>query len=117
MADRQSSDAISDQIKLLTQISTHPALRQILSEIQKAPAEQRLATAERIASVDALAAKGVEIPKGLKISTRYFENPNAVVRGDVMMNPKPDLMRAAGGTLCVSVGEIICVSYGWETAQ
>lgn len=115
---KADSGALSEQTKLLSQIATHPVLRRMLSEIEQAPPQDRLATAERLASVEALAGEGVEIPEGLRITTRYFENPDSLVRGDIMMNPKADSFEAAGGgTLCVSVGEIVCVSYGWEALQ
>lgn len=112
------SDLIRKQTEFLSEIATHPALRQILTEIEQEPPENRLATAERIASVEALEAQGVNIPEGLRITTRYFENSDTLVRGDVIINPTAEtFLESARGTLCVSVGEIVCASYGWEALQ
>lgn len=118
MADQDKFDLSSEQIQLLSQIATLPALRNILRQIGEAPPEERLALAERIATAEALEAQGLKIPPGVKITTRYFENPKAVVRGEVMLKPTEEqFAEAGGGTLCVSVGEIICGSYGWEVVQ
>jgi hypothetical protein len=107
-----------DQVQLLTSFATHPALRRILKEIQDAPPEQRLATAERIATAEALQAEGLQIPPGLKITTRYFEDPKAIVLGEVMLKPaEENFAEGGGGTLCLSVGEIVCASYGWEALK
>lgn len=120
MSEQQSPtpDPMRQQIELLSQIATHPALRQILTQIQEAPPQDRLATAERLASIEQLEAQGVNIPEGLRVTTRYFEDPDALLRADVMVKPTAEqFLRSGGGTLCVSVGEIVCVSYGWEALQ
>lgn len=109
---------LNQQAEALSVIAASPELRKILAEIAAAPPEERLETAERIASVEALKKAGVAIPEGLRIATRYFENPNDLIWGDVMMNPEPSFFSlSGGGTTCVSVGEIVCVSYGWEPLQ
>jgi hypothetical protein len=118
MPDQNRFDLSPEQIQLLAQFATHPAVRKVLRDIEAAPPEERLATAERIATAENLAAQGLTIPPGLKITTRYFEDPRAVVRGDVMLKPtKEQFAEAGGGTVCISVGEIVCGSYGWEAAQ
>jgi hypothetical protein len=110
-------DPVSEQTALLAQIATHPAVRRIIHEIEQAPAQDRLATAERVATVQALEADGLDVPDGLRVTTRYFEDPSTLLRGEVVVKPTAEMFaESAGGTLCVSVGEIVCVSYGWETA-
>lgn len=112
-------DLTPDQIKFLTDVATHPAVRDVLKQINSAPPEERLATAERIATAETLATQGLTIPPGLKITTRYFEETNAVVSGEVLA-PSKELLVETGmhDTVCVSVGvPPLCISYGYQVAE
>ncbi|WP_206269288.1 hypothetical protein [Streptomyces alfalfae] len=99
----------------LAEVASHPEFTQMLREIEESPDSERLATATRLASVDELTARGIPVPEGFRLTTRYFENPASVTRGDVATSlpepPEEDLARA---TVCASVGYIVCASVGGE---
>lgn len=110
---------VNEQIATLSKIVAQPEVKEILNEILEAPADQRLDVARRVATTRALAAKGVKIPKGFKITTRYFEEPpsEAAVVGGVVIEGRNTATRQAG-TLCISLGAGVvvygCLSYGEE---
>ena len=115
-----TSHQLRDQTAALAEIAASPELHAALAKIAAAPPSKRLGVAEQVATVDALRKAGVKVPSDLRITTRYFENTDALTRGDVLLDPPATTpaaaqpRRASGGTLCVSIGEIVCVTYGRE---
>nr|BFD88337.1 hypothetical protein StreXyl84_77380 [Streptomyces sp. Xyl84] len=105
----------------LAEITSNPAFLEILEEIAQAPESERTAAATRLATVEELSARGIPISKDLRITTRYFENPEGVKSGDVVAvsTPSPDEERSSGSgwTICTTTGSAIggttgCVSVG-----
>jgi hypothetical protein len=58
---------------------SHPAYVAAMNTMKKTPMDQRLSVASKILTPDALKAKGVPLPDGMRISSRYFEPGNPVV--------------------------------------
>jgi hypothetical protein len=58
--------------EMITAIS-HPAFVAAMNKMKKTPMDQRLSVASKILTPAALKAKGVPLPEGMRISSRYFE--------------------------------------------
>jgi hypothetical protein len=52
---------------------TSPAYVEAMNTLKKTPMEKRLAVATKLLTPDALRKKGVKLPEGMRISSRYFE--------------------------------------------
>lgn len=52
---------------------SHPAYVAAMNKMKKTPMDQRLSVASKILTPAALKAKGVLLPEGMRISSRYFE--------------------------------------------
>jgi hypothetical protein len=96
----------------LARIVSHPGFTELVKEIEEAPDGDRMAAAQRLATVQELERRGVEAPEGLRITTRYFEDPDSQLRGDIATDQSGTHSDVASGTLCTSLGFFACVSYG-----
>jgi hypothetical protein len=105
-------------IKAISQIAAHPEFVGIVREIE---AGRDQADRTRIASVLAtpreFAKRGIPMPAGFRVTTRYFEKPGARVVdhlkvSDVVHGPPPG--NEPGMTACASVGLVVCVSVGGD---
>lgn len=77
-------DEIRKLSKQLAELVTDPRFKEAVAELQSLPPNQRQKGFDRIASVDALKARGLKLPNGLRTSPRYFEDPEtgAALPGD-----------------------------------
>jgi hypothetical protein len=110
-----------EQIESLVDVVTRAEFTDLLRAIENAPEADRPEVAQQVATVSALRERGIPIPEGLRITTRVFENPDdpRTIATSTVDDRRPEAAarEAGGGTVCVSVGEILCVSYGWEALQ
>lgn len=116
------ADKLTQQAITLSKMAAHPGFLAILDEIGQTPEADRLKAAERLATVDNLRSKGVPIPDEFRLTTRYFENPQASLVSSVQVDTvKPagadDDDFASGLTICGSVGYIVCGSVGGQTLE
>lgn len=108
---------LAQQAAILTAITTHPAILEMLREVEAVPEPQRMQKAEQLATVDAMKARGIPVPAGVRLTTRYFEDPNApqiqaqIVSGGPA-EPVAAMVQAAGTSICASLGFFFCVSVG-----
>lgn len=110
-----STEELREKIETLSRIASEPAFLEILAEIESAPEAERLAVATRLARLQTLGRRGLNVPAGTRLTTRYFEAPQAATRGDVRIDAAGIVDRAeeaAAPTVCVSVGYIVCVTVG-----
>jgi hypothetical protein len=118
MANKQKIAELSSQ---LNQVVAHPEFIGLLEELEGLPAESRKQFVRERMNVNALKQKGVPVRPELRAVVRVFENPHAAVINSEavftsdsatprMEEESMDLARA--GTLCASLGFILCVSYG-----
>ncbi len=118
---REQRGVAREQIENLVEVVTRSEFTSLLHEIENAPEADRPEVAQRLATVSTLRERGLPIPEGLRITTRVFENPDdpRTVATSIVDDRSPEgiARQASGGTICVSVGEIVCVSYGWEALQ
>ncbi len=63
---RQEMDAMVDMI-------THPAFVAAMKNMKASPVSKRREIGKETLTVDALRAQGVTIPRGMRLTTRYFE--------------------------------------------
>lgn len=70
--------------KDLAGIVSNPEFAKAVAELQAIPPDKRSEAFDRIASVDALRARGIKIPSTVRISPRFFEDPltNAINPSD-----------------------------------
>lgn len=61
----------------LADVVTNPKFTAAVEELQQLPPDERLAAFDRIASTNALRARGLEFPDDLRTSPRYFERPSS----------------------------------------
>jgi hypothetical protein len=115
MNEDLSPEAVRDASEQLIRVVTSPEYLELAAEINALPVEDRLtATAERL-TPEALRERGLELPEALRISPRWFEPPqDGVLTADEVLAHTASAVAPIqkGGTLCVSVGEVVCVSYG-----
>lgn len=121
-ADRPLLDAeqLASHVAAISAVATRPEFVQILREIHSAPESERLSTAERLASLEELRARGLDLPEGSRITTRYFEEPVGDIGGSLLLSTETTAAEPISGvsashtTICYSVGAIVCVSVGHE---
>ena len=109
----------------LAEISTHPEFLRMLKEIKEAPPEERVGRAVQLSTVDNLRERGVPVSPEFRLTTRYFENPDALLRGDVLTSttevrrPPEEVpvepVPVSSVTVCFSVGAVVCASVGTST--
>lgn len=118
---RLSKSEIQKQIEDLVNVASAPQTLEALKQLADAPEGRRSAVAEEFTSPKALAAKGVEIPDGMRVSLRTFEAATDKTlswytydsaTGREMIHD-PDAL-PLGTTICASVGFFVCVSVGRE---
>jgi hypothetical protein len=103
---------LAAQIEEMTKVATNPVMLNLLKEIEAAPSGSKFDAARPLITREALAAKGLELPPEGRVSLREFEDRTQhVIKKDEMLAP-PIVPADDGGTLCVSVGYVVCVSYG-----
>jgi len=108
-----------EMIQRLARTVTHPEFQKLIREIEERPEAERRAFAECVATPEEFAKRGIPVEEGFRVTTRYFEAPNASSTTLTKIYDEPTGKRPVGlrrGTLCVSVGFIVCVSYGDEIA-
>ncbi|MGW6544108.1 hypothetical protein ACWGBH_14820 [Streptomyces massasporeus] len=123
-APKQDMNPTPEQLaefgKALAEVASHPEFTRMLREIEQVPEAERLAKATELASVDELAKRGIPIPEGFRLTTRFFENPESAVRGDAAITlpePTAGVDPEARATVCGSIGYIVCGSVGGEVLQ
>jgi hypothetical protein len=96
----------------LAEIVTQPAVLNILKEIADAPAEERLKRAQELATIESLVGRGVNVPNDMRLTTRYFEEPDSLTRGDVRIDGAPSEERERTVIICGGIGFIACITVG-----
>ena len=123
-------EAFYELVEKLATISTKPAFLQMLREIEVAAPDEREATAMRLATLDGLRERDIQVDSDFRITTRYFENPEPSKRGDIRTSTTIDgpFEQGAGDTtppveaadtslaVCFSVGAVVCASVGTSTS-
>ncbi|MER6316460.1 hypothetical protein ABT237_22200 [Streptomyces sp. NPDC001581] len=113
-------DELTQQAITLGKMASHPGFLAILEEISRAPEAEQLATAERLATVENLRSKGVPIPDDFRLTTRFFENPEAATVNSIKIDTETppgadDDAVVSGLTVCGSLGLYLCGSVGGQT--
>ena len=86
---------IKNEMGAMIKMLSHPAFVAAMKNMKATPIKKRRAVGKNTLTVKALKAKGVPIPDGMRVTTRYFEpgkpgvveiNPSGKIR--VTKNPK-----------------------------
>lgn len=113
MNEDLSPASMRDASEELIRVVTSPEYLSLAAEINALPQAERFAATQARLTPEALRARGLEIPEALRISPRWFEPPqDGVLTADDVLAHSQAVAPVKGGTICVSVGEIVCVSYG-----
>jgi len=113
---------LTEQAQRASVLAVHPVFIALVREIQSAPKSERLATAERLANINALRERGLPMPEEFRLTTRYFENSNAIVGGSIRLDTAYPVVRdepVFTMTVCISIGEGPgglgpTISLGWQ---
>lgn len=96
----------------LTKTVSHPEFDSLVREIEEQPENDRLAYAQRFATVLELKKRGVPINDQFRICIRMFEdNEEPSTAYDKIFVSGP--VQAGSWTICASLGYILCVSVGY----
>ncbi len=68
-----TTESMSAATKEMVEAITHPSYVEAMRILKSAPKEKRLSEAMKRLTPEALREKGVPLPKGMRISSRYFE--------------------------------------------
>lgn len=100
------------QVEILNEVTETPQFHGLLDELRAADPAERRDLAKKIQWVDRLQEGGVEVPAGLRMTERAFEDPtdgNVALAGDFVPQRHADQPQMGG---CISIGYYVCVSYG-----
>jgi hypothetical protein len=117
-----TADEMAQQAAALVAVTTSPAFLEILHEIEAEPEAQRMQKAQQLATVDTMRARGIPVPAGVRLTTRYFEDPAATqINAQLVSGGPAESAPIVGGpsprpsaAVCVSGGFFVCVSVGRE---
>jgi hypothetical protein len=85
MPERPRPEELAQQVQKLNEAVTHPAFLEMLEEISKLPEDERFKAASERGTPEALARRGVPLPDGMRVTTRYFEDPQSRFLGSVAL--------------------------------
>jgi hypothetical protein len=116
------SQSTRDMIEDLIKVVSHPVFNKLLSELGSVEPSKRDAFLKANMSPAALAEKGVPVQQGLRVTTRYFEEPPTAESvtlkkiGEILP-PIPEPAGEKTKTVCTTVGTTVppfsvCVSEG-----
>lgn len=87
LIDRQK---VKKEMDVLINMITHPAFVDAMKKMKASPVSKRRELGKKLLNIDVLKAQGVEIPPGMRLTTRYFEpgrtevlelGPDGLIRG------------------------------------
>jgi len=108
-----TSDNIVKMTNDVAKVVSHPNFLKMMEQMNSLPAAERQSEAEEIAKLGTLVKYGIQIPHGLRVSLRSFEDPNTVPTTRAIPRPGADIKPI---TVCVSAGLIVCVSVGGDVS-
>ncbi len=71
--DYIDATAVKKEMDVMVNMITHPAFVDAMKTLKSTPPAQRREVGKKILTVENLKKKGVDIPKGMRLTTRYFE--------------------------------------------
>ena len=108
---------IANQVEKLNRVASDPSFLQLLEQLQTTEPRERSRFVATKMSPRALTRQGIPLPEGMRITTRYFEEPKApVLKAKRIGLPerigaRPSVEPLAA-SICVSIGVVVCVSVG-----
>jgi hypothetical protein len=117
---------LRQQIEALNSIVADPVMLSMLKDIHQAPVPERLRVATEVANLERLRERGLAVPEGMRVTTRYFEAPQATARADILVDTTEDTAAAGSeasvgsaqaASVCVSLGFFVCASVGSSTGD
>jgi hypothetical protein len=64
---------VQKQMDEMLDMITHPAFVAAMKQMKETPVSDRRALAKHVLAVDTLKGAGVKMPRGMRVTTRYFE--------------------------------------------
>jgi len=64
---------VKKEMDAMIEMITHPAFVDAMKTMKQTPNSKRLALGKEVLSVQSLKSKGVKMPEGMRVTTRYFE--------------------------------------------
>ncbi|WKX75825.1 hypothetical protein [Zobellia laminariae] len=112
----------------IIEMTSHPAFVDAMNTMKKTPISKRRQLGKKILSIDHLESKGVKVPKGMRVTTRYFESgrpgiiellPDGKIRGSRFprfpIGDKLDPGTVAWGGCACAGAENACGGMGGST--
>ncbi|WKX75826.1 hypothetical protein [Zobellia laminariae] len=69
-----NTQKIRAEIEAMIEMISHPAFVEAVKTMKKKPISKRRQLGKKILSIDHLRSKGVMVPKGMRVTIRYFES-------------------------------------------
>jgi hypothetical protein len=110
MPEKFSEEDVAAQTAKLVGVVTSDPFKEIVAELAGYPEPERKQRAGEMLTVEGLRARGVDIPAGLRLTSRVFERP-----ADGAAAPGLDVIahtEQAPLGWCASLGQWLCISYG-----
>ncbi len=73
MPDMINESKVKSEMGAMVEMLSHPAFVAAMKNMKATPIKKRRAVGKKTLTVKALKAKGVPIPAGMRLTTRYFE--------------------------------------------
>lgn len=86
-------DALAEETARMVECMTHPAYVEAMKTLKSTENEKRLGVVMELLTPEALAERGVPIPKGMRISSRYFEPEIPAVEAGELATGEKGLLR------------------------
>lgn len=112
----RSKPTKQEMIVTLSNIVTHPEFVKLVKEIEsQATPERRIEYARNYSTLKELRKRGIDIPDGLRICLRQFENTGEPsTEFDLIHIEGPTIPQTGTWTICVSYGVALCISFGYS---
>ncbi|MGJ8736984.1 hypothetical protein [Zobellia laminariae] len=119
---------VREEMDAMIEMISHPAFVDAMKTMKKTPISKRRQLGKKILSIDHLKSKGVKVPKGMRVTTRYFESgrpgiiellPNGKIRGSRFprfpIGDKLDPGKVAWGGCACGGAATVCGGAGGST--
>jgi len=98
------ANKVRKEMDAMIEMTTHPEFVAAMKAMKETPLQGRKSFGEQNLTVEALKAKGVPLPEGIRVTTRYFEPDKPEIieftpDGKIIKTKVPKFPKDAGGNV------------------